>query len=392
MKLRSLFLTAINTAADAGLDALNAATGFFQSLNLTEGEKKQRYRFADYGEYPVTLADGRTVTQVFDREAADAVASNFRKYAGLDIFFKGVPMFEGHADDANWMRANPGHKASAVARIKAVHPADDGMDVETVFNSDGLALVSGEAPKYSAHSPRWRMQPIPGRDGCYRPVLLLSDALTNSPNIPGSVMALNSGDPCQDLSSGAADAAPGEPETQTNDTNDMKLTVAALAALGFAPDAALSADEISTAVCKLAGDKATADGAVTSANSKIIDLDAHLKAARGQATDTVIAAAIADGRITEADKPKWVDALNTSFESESAKLAKLMPVLNTASRLPDLATRRAEGAPVVAGIDAINTAVREYAAEKKIDITDADGWTRAFEGARAAKPEIFARK
>ena len=26
------------------------------------------------------------------------------------------------------------------------------------------------------------------------------------------------------------------------------------------------------------------------------------------------------------------------------------------------------------------------------DITDADGWTRAFEGARAAKPEIFARK
>ena len=45
-----------------------------------------------------------------------------------------------------------------------------------------------------------------------------------------------------------------------------------------------------------------------------------------------------------------------------------------------------------AGIDAINTAVREYAAEKKIDITDADGWTRAFEGARAAKPEIFARK
>jgi hypothetical protein len=314
---------------------------------------------------------------------------------GLALFFKGIPVYEGHPDDPAWLRQNPGHKPDAKARIKSFDVGADGLYATTVFNSEGAALISGEAPKYSAHSPRWRMIPIPGRANCMRPVLLWSTGLTNSPNIPDSTIALNSaapGIPADEESQPAAADGTGEPET--NDQDDtMKLTVAALAALGFAPEATPSDDEISTAIVKLAGDKQTTEETATAANSKVIDLQAALATARTAAVDTVINTAIAEGRITEGNKQKWVDALNTDFDGERAKIAKLMPALNTQNRLPgNTSARRGEQAEMATGIDAINSAVTSFAAEKQIDITTAAGWTRAFEGARAAKPEIFARK
>lgn len=388
------FINALNVAAT---HAINSVSGVWQELQLAEGEKELRYRLCEYGSFPGTDAtNGQPITQIVDREAGETMAANFNSLGHkIALFFKGTPIYEGHADDAEWMKKNPGHKASAVGRIKSIECEDDGIYVTSVLNSDGVALLSGDAPKYSGHSPLWRLVPVPGKAKHFRPVLLWSDALTNNPNIMTSTIALNIAGETPALDdSPESQAEPGEPE---NKTDDMKLTPEALAALGFAPDATPSNDEISAAIVKMHGakqaaetDKVTADTAMNAANSRAGLLDTELQLVRGTAVTTVLSTAIADGRITEADRPAWTNALNTSFATEAEKLSKLMPVLNTANRLGNLGERK-DGVQSFEGIDAMNAAVSDIATANRLDLTIRADYDKAHTLARAAKPELFKR-
>ena len=397
-KRSNRFINALNTAAT---HAINSVSGVWQEIQLAEGEKELRYRLCEYGNYPGTDAlNGQPITQIVDREAGETMAANFNSLGHkIALFFKGTPIYEGHADDAEWLKKNPGHKASAVGRIKAIECEDDGIYVTSVLNSDGVALLSGDAPKYSGHSPFWRLVPVAGKPAHFRPVLLWSDALTNNPNIMTSTIALNAlglGEMPDVQTSPESQAEPGETENQ--DT-DMQLTPEALAALGFAPDATPSNDEISAAIVQMSGanetaeaDKAGADTALNAANSRATLLDTELKLVRETAVTTVLGAAVADGRITEADKPAWTNALNTSFATEAEKLARLMPVLNTANRLANqnLGERKNES-PLGEGIDAMNTAVSDIATANRLDLAVRADYDKAHAMARAAKPELFKR-
>lgn len=396
MKTRSfpIFTAAMNTATAA----INAASGVFQELSLpANSETTFRYRLSPYGEFPVDDINGRAIIQVVDRQAGETLAANYGSLVGkLATFFRGVPIYEGHADDAAWREKNPGHRASAVGRIKSIDVEDDGIYVTSVLNSDGTALLDGDAPKYTGHSPYWRLSQIPGRPGYFRPILLWSDALTNTPNIMHNTIALNGleGMP-DDLPS--PEAASGESENQ--ETTDMQLTPEALQALGFAPDAAPTAEELSAAIVKMLGDKATAEAeqatameTATAANSRLSLVETELNLVRGTAVETVLTEAINSGRITDAEKPAWTAALNSSFASESAKLQTLMPVLNTANRVADLGNRRdANHTDAANAAERITQGVIAFAAEKAIDITTAPGWTKAYDACRIAKPELFTK-
>ena len=385
---RKPYLTILNTAA---VELINAAVGSFERLALGDGERTFRYRLVKYGIHPqvmVVNGEEQTIFQVVDDEAADALISNFRTVgAGVPAMFKGVPVYEGHADDAGWRAAHPGHKASAVARIKDLKKEADGVWAEAVANSSGVELLGGEAPAYTGHSPRWRCVPVAGRPKHYRPVVLWSDALTNEPNIPGSVIALNDTSYLADAGDNESpEPEKAQPENQEND-DTMKLTAEAMKALGFAPDAMPTPEEISAAIVKMLGEKTTAEADLVTANSRVTTLES----ARNQARDLIIANAVTSGRITEADKPRWIDALNADFAGESAKLEKLMPVLNTANHLGQLGGRRGATPDVSGGIDAMNAAVRAYATEKNIDISTGAGWAKAWDGAVKEKPEVFKR-
>lgn len=394
IKLSNRFLTAINSAVIEGIIAVNAMGGVWQEIQLADGEKEMRYRLSPFGEFPATI-DGVEIIQLVDAEAGKLMAANFGKLSTqLATFGRGIPMYEGHADHPEWRAVNPGCKESAVGRIKTIENEADGIYVKAVANSDGAAMLSGAAPKYSGHSPRWHMLPVAGREGVYRPVLLLSDALTNSPNIAGNSIAMNALGlgklpvPPAENSPSAEAAAKAESEKQNN---DMKLTPEALKALGFAPDATPSETEISAAIVKMLAkdeadetDKVKTTEALTTVNSKILLLETE----RGKVIDIALGNAIADGRITKADEPKWKTAINTSF-GEIDKLANLMPVINTENKV-DLSARRGEGAPVEGGIDAINSAVREYGKTQGIDLTTNDGYRTAFAAIQKAKPELFA--
>ena len=392
--MKPKFTTALNIAVTR---AINVASGVFGELTLPEGETSLRYRLSPYGTFPVDDVDGNLIYQVIDRKAGETMAINFGSLAGkLATFFRGIPIYEGHADDPAWATANPGHRAVAVGRIKSIEPEEDGILVTSVINSSGRELLGGEAPKYSGHSPHWRLAPIAGQPDHYTPVLLWSDALTNSPNILCNTIALNSlqgvaDDPSPDASAGAA--GDGDP---TPEIDIMKLTAEALAALGFAPDATPSNDEISAAIVKMCSDMATEEtkepSAVTAANSRVRILESELTHIRGAAVERVITDAINTGRITEAQRPDWTTALNTSFISEADKLSKLMPTINTTSKVPDLGNRR-DGLCIDAANAAsrITDGVRAFAADKHMDISTEKGWTMAYDACRISQPELFAK-
>lgn len=377
--------------------ALNVASGIFHEVAVEGEERNLTYRLCKYGEFPATDVEGKPIIQVVDKEAGRLMAENFRSLGNqIATMFRGVPIYEGHADDPDWAAKNPGHKASAVGRIKSIEPREDGIYVTSVLNSDGASLLGGDAPRYSGHSPYWRMVEIPGRAGHFRPVLLWSDALTNKPQILGNTIALNSLEGMPDLSpEGELDAEPDDSEAATNDKeNDMKLTPQALKALGFAEDAEPSSDDISAAILKLASKEAPAaktEPSKTDPPAAASTDVANSAKAVTTAIELILDDAIKTGRITAADKPKWATALNTSFETEHAKLQNLMPVINTGNRVADAAGRKPATADAANTAEAITEGAKRYAAANNIDITTADGWNRAYNGFRAANPALFAK-
>jgi len=393
----TIFTTALNIATEA----INAASGLYQEINLPEGERELRYKLSDYGEFPVTDVRGKDIIQVIDKGVGETLALNFGSLATkFATFFRGIPIFEGHADDAAWLAKNPGHKASAVGRIKSIEAEEDGIWVTSVLNSAGVELLGGDAPKYTGHSPNWRLSQIPGQPGKYKPVLLWSDALTNTPNIMTNTIALNSlqgveGDPMEEESPAAEAGAEAQTENQ-NENTDMKLTPEALAALGLAPDAMPSGDELSAAIVKMFSEKkiaetekVEAEDKTTAINSRLRLVEDELKIVRTSAADVLITDAINSGRITDADKDRWTTALNTDFTGESAKLTKLMPVLNTGSKLP--ARGRTAAETVGNTTEALNTALRGIAKDNSLDLTKVADYDKAWAMLRTAKPELFAK-
>jgi hypothetical protein len=75
--------------------------------------------------------------------------------------------------------------------------------------------------------------------------------------------------------------------------------------------------------------------------------------------------------------------------SESAKLARLMPVLNTESKLPGLS--RQSGQLAATQTEALNTAVREIAKTNGLDLSKTADYDRAWAMLRTAKPELFSK-
>jgi hypothetical protein len=374
------------------VNALNIASGIFNEVALEGDEKNLTYRLCEYGEFPATDVDGNPIIQVVDAEAGRLMAENFQTLGSkIATLFRGVPIYEGHADDSDWAARNPGHKASAVGRIKSFANRVDGIYVTSVLNSDGHGLLGGEAPRYTGHSPLWRLVEIPGRPGYFRPVLLWSDALTNKPQILGNTIALNSLQGMPELSPDddlKTDPIDPETTTETETEINMKLTLAALLALGFTEGADPSPEDISAAILTLAG-KETKPAPAETQDTKMTD--AANTAVVNRAIDIVLEDAIKTGRITAADKPRWATALNTSFESEHAKLQSLMPVINTGNKVVNLAARGQSVVDVANTAEALTEGAKRYAVENHIDISTPAGWNRAYEGFKAANPALFAK-
>lgn len=382
----------------------NITCSFFASnaFEFAEGSREGWVRIARWGEYPGTIThpDGRRMqgTQIIDREGAARMVEAFNSVVSkIAHFGRGLPLWEGHPDDPRWRRENPGERPVAVGRIKELQVRDDGPWMRVALNDLGYQLLAGDAPAYSAQSPRFGLEPVAGKPATYRAVELQNAGLTNFPNLPDSAIGLN-----QDLTH------PSEPETREEDNHhehSMKLTTAALQRLGLNPEASddAIADAINTMADRLdvaLSDAATHSGRVTTleseltaANERATTAEAEAKEVRKDLVERTLADAINEGRITEADRPKWAAALETDYAGECEKLGKLI-ALNTENRLGDLGHRKTEGrdqAPDTpqAAIMAINEAVHAYAAEHKLDARTPEGYDAAFRAVRESRKELF---
>ena len=394
------FRNVINTATAAVVNALRVIEG----LALGEGEKEKWFRVTPFAEVPGTMEEkgkSKPCVQVIDRAAGELMVANFGTLTDkLRYLFQGLPIYEGHPDDPGWLAKNPGAKETAVGRLKELQVREDGVWGRGVFNSAGVDMLTGEAPKYSAQSPNFRVIPVAKGSDRVRPYCIISLGLTNRPNISDNAISLNTGDGNPSpMDAGDPAATPENNATSTNET-DMKLSPEVMKRLGFAPDATPDQSAVEAAICKLHDDltaantcAAEAKGKATAANTRADTAETELATLRKDGNATAINTAISENRITAADKDMWEKVLDADPVNGKALLAKQKATtLNTATRLPgrEALARTLDSEPNT--ITAINEAVRAFAAANNLDLSKTADYDLAFLGAKEAKPEIFARK
>ena len=345
------------------------------------------FRLAPYGEFPASatlpgLTGTIPVVQVVDREGCGLMAEDIkRRIANDPDCHRGLPIYEGHPDDKNWAAKNPGYKRKAVGRILEMELRDDGPWVRAVFNDAGVALIKGPAAPLAAQSPNWGCVEIDGRKDRIRAVQLYSVGLVERSQIPGNAIALN-----EWLNESPRPEA--EATTKTNDNKRMNPEL--LKRLGLKPDATQAEFEAAVlAMCdkcdKLGTDIAAANACKTDAEKKATDMANEAKEAKSKLVKLAVSNAVADGRISEAEKPKWTAALEADFDGESAKLDKKTKVVNTADLT---AGGQRTGNPAVK-LDVINEALEAHAKANGLDLANREQYTQDWSGIQSAKPELL---
>lgn len=352
------------------------------------GEGHRWWPIAPKGNFPISLEtkDGKgveRVIQVIDDEALQEMVQAFNSSV-RGMLSVGLPIYDGHADDAKSVKEQPNLRPYAVGRLKELEIREGGLWGRVAINSAGSALIDGDAPAVACQSPRWFMREIPGvKTGeakHYRPVLIASLALTNTPNLPRhlvTVAGLNEADP---------------EETQPEPTSDpmptwlIEMLKTILGTAEVTEDAAKAAltkliadanakTQAEAEKAKAEADKATADQAATAATtaaansaSRAAQLEAELVDLRRSRADLVVSNAVAAGRITEAQRSQIHSGLvaasnQAAFDAEVQRLNGLTPAVNTAPfRAPPAGQQIGRG--VVDKIAEINRRVDEHAAAK----------------------------
>jgi hypothetical protein len=138
-------------------------------------------RIVEFGDHP--HAKG---LQRVSFEVARRLEDGFHSLRGLLArHFGGLPVYVGHPDDPEYA-GQPGHTDTrAHGWITDLRAKPDGLYGEIKWSKSGRELIDNA--NYKFFSPRWMMRSVGG--GVFEPVRLLSLGLTNTPNIPGEVIA-----------------------------------------------------------------------------------------------------------------------------------------------------------------------------------------------------------
>jgi hypothetical protein len=323
-------------------------------------------QISPFGEFP--HPDG---LQKFQRANAEKMVAEFNSLAGrMARLFRGLPVFAGHPDVDP--ESYPDDRR--LGKITALEVRDDGLYGKVQWNNLGEEnLREGYRP---FPSPAWR---APRRtDGTIDPVELISVGLTNSPNIRGVQPWTNE-------------------DNKTKTTSNMPPWLLEL--LGLPADA--TEEQIRSAVtAKLsaannAGEmeqkKKEAETAAQNAQTRITELEgkfttanAATKAAQNAHAKTLLDAAVADGRITAAERATHETAFNSDFGAASTALATLKPKLNT--KEIEIAGTRVEISNAEARKRVIDEAVSAHMAKHNCDFNIA--WNAVKNDPRYA--QVFA--
>jgi hypothetical protein len=347
---------------------------------------------APYGDHPNRLGD-TTVIQRFDREAADSMVGFFNSFAGkLSRLWQGIPLFVGHPDTEDPQAAARYTDKRVHGRFQKIEARVDGL--WGLLDPEPTAKAMVNSRSVIKLSPRWfaAEAPVAVENGVavYRPLALASVGLTNRPNISSApALPMLNEEPNQT-----------QPKKQEDSTmNELLKFVAGL--LGFANEAPQTATDepkpeliakVKTGLQTLATDlanekkaKADAEAAVTKLTAEKDSLAQEFNNERAARISDAIATAIADGRITAADKPAWERRLKADFANELPELKKLAAKVKTASQTTDASQRTAQmGAD---GVTRVTELINEELAKLPRDTRNA--WDVATKIAMRKHPEAF---
>jgi hypothetical protein len=309
------------------------------------------------------------VIQRVDHESAVAMANDFNGVRSRVLrFFKGAPIYSGHPDMPGMAARYPdkSHKGT-IARLEA--RAGQGLYCMPIFNDEGDSMLSTK--KGLGFSGRWVGEPTGEENGqlVYKPVRFISAGLTDSPNLP--VELLNT-TPEMDLKKLigliVALKAPGIVLTNESTEDQVAAAISGLAAP-------------ITASLTLENERTTFTTERTNLTTERDRLKVDLANERKAHVGSLLTAAIADGRITEADRAKWEGRLTANFANEAADLAALKPKFKTA---PETDGSRKGGGPAEdAGAQLVTLA------NSKIAATPGLAWDAAWILACNEKPALL---
>lgn len=303
-------------------------------LTGANSDTRQWVRIAPYGEHPLKVGrdekgDPITVTQRFDRTAANAMVSKFHSAVNRLLRAAGIrkgyiPGYVGHPDDGTFS-SEPGHEDhTQVMKFHDLEAREDGLWGLREWTPEGLSAANGEPMVFS---PRWQMRITDRSKSIYTPYKMMS---------VGIVPEGNFREAC------AANATLG-PDNEDKPTQYImrELIEHILRLLGFDEDRVQAtledrADRVSLTEVKAAfqtreQETSAANSARESAESdrdriqadlqqKIDDLTAANSAERSARVELLVAPLIADGAITEANAQGLRDELvgaNSSEDMES---------------------------------------------------------------------------
>lgn len=345
-----------------------------------------------YGDFPgkaiVQLPNGLfqsvDAIQRVDKIAAEEMVREFKSLLGTaKRFVRGRKLFIGHPDVP--ALANDYADKSPKGVFVDLEARQDGLFGKPILTEEGSDLVENQA--YKALSPYWTANELPDENGkkVFRPNVFKSAGLTNRPQLPVRHLMNEAEQPDPTLMNKSKVLAWLKQHgiELANEATDDQIETA-LAQIGT--KLTTVANEKTTAETALANEKTTLV-AKTTENTALASERDTLKTQfaneRKAHITLLLDTAIAEGRITPAQRVEWTGKLESNFANEAAALSKLQSNLKIRSAIGDIGNRKAEIANAQDRQAKVQAAVNKRIADFKED------YDTAFANVRRDNAALF---
>jgi phage I-like protein len=341
-------------------DYEEAVIGIANDFKVLVGDWVKIFPYGDVAKKaPTDMRTGqqldKTVMQRFNREAADKIVANFNDAAtAAGANWTGRPWFVGHPDVPGLENTYPDKKA--YGWIMAVEARDDGLYGQVKWSAPGRLMLDNA--HYKFHSPFVLGPRIGVENGMevYLPVWLESVGFTNTPNIRGTVLLVNTrhDDPRVD-----PDNNPPSTENVTMnkkimdefrallnlpnaDDNTVVARLKHLAKLGLANSAlGQPVDELQKLIP--AHDPAALAAENASLNGRVTELQMQFNGERAARIKLELDGLVREGRVTAAEVAFFNSELRVKFDDTLAQLRRRPANFGGRPQTGDLGARKIAG-------------------------------------------------